>query len=207
MAIVATGGLLSTSCLAAAIGGGVGVVVVGAGVVAFTCYDRVSVTVTDRLTGTPLCDAHVTFQKGGSVTEATSCYQAALSAGKYMMRVERPGLLPFEQPVDVVKSSDCGGTIQTMYIALDRPNRVVPPEQVAPSPAAPSPAAPSPAAPATPAPEAPPATPAPAVAPTPVAPSGAPGTAPSSVAPPPSATPPASAPTPAPASPSFPDAR
>jgi hypothetical protein len=179
-AFVAAGGLLSTSCLAAAIGGGVGVVVVGAGVVAFTCYDRVSVTVTDRLTGTKLCDAKVTFTKGSSETEATSCYQAALSAGKYKMRVERHGLLPFEQPVDVVKSSDCGGTIQTMYIALDRPNRVVAPAQVAPPPPAVTPA------------------PAPAVT---VVPSAAPVPAEVPEAP---APPPAQPPAPPPAASSFP---
>lgn len=175
-AFVASAGLLSTSCLAAAIGGGVGAVVIGAGVVAYTCYDRVSVTVTDRLTGTSLCDAKVTFRKGTSETEATSCYQAALSAGQYTMRVERHGLLPFEQPVEVVKSHDCGGTIQTMYVALDRPLRVVPPQQVTPPPA---PAAPAPAPAAAP-------TPAPAPVPPPSQVEPAP---PASAAPPPGGAP------------------
>lgn len=181
-------GLLSSGCLMGGIAAGTGLVAVGAGVAAFTCYDRVSVTVTDRLTGTKLCDAKVTFKKGSSETVATSCGQAALSAGKYRMRVERAGLVPFEQPVDVVKSEDCGSTTQTMFVAMDRPNVVQAPQQVTPapvSPPSPTPAvAPTPSAPAAPAapapaetPAAPPVAPAPSVAPaapTPVAPTPAP---------------------------------
>ncbi len=139
-AFVLASGLLSTSCLMGGIAAGTGLVAAGAGVVAFACYDRVSVTVTDRLTGAKLCDARITFLKGSSETEATSCGQAALSAGKYRMRVERTGLVPFEQPVEVVKSEDCGGTIQTMYVAMDRPHTVQAPQQVAPRREAPAPA-------------------------------------------------------------------
>lgn len=146
-------GLLSTGCLMGAIAAGTGVVVVGAGVIAFTCYDRITVTVTDRLTGTALCDAKITFTKGSSVSEATSCGQVALSAGKYKMRVTRPGLVPFEQPVEVVKGKDCGGTIQTMYVALERPNYQQAPQQVVPAP--PPPPTPSVAAPAAPPPPTP----------------------------------------------------
>lgn len=135
-------GLLSTGCLMGAIAAGTGVVVLGAGVVAFTCYDRINVTVTDRLTGTKLCDAKITFMKGSSVSEASSCGQVALSAGKYKMRVARPGLVPFEQPVEVVRSQDCGGTIQTMYVALERPSYQQAPQQVVPPRQAPPPAPP-----------------------------------------------------------------
>jgi len=190
---VVTAGLLSTSC-AGAIGIGAAVVVIGAGALTFTCYDRVAVTVTDRLTGTKLCDAKVTFLKGTSETVASSCYTAALSSGNYTLRVERPGLVTFEEPVDVSESGQCGQTVQTMYIALDRKNRVQGPEQLTP-PAAPVTVLPPKATPGAQgaAPAAPSATTAPsAAAPLPAAPP-----------PPPSAAP---APAPAPASTAFPDA-
>lgn len=159
-ASVVAAGLLTSSCLMGGIAAGTGAVLVGAGALAFTCYDRVSVAVTDRLTGVKLCDARVAFVQGSSETVATSCGEAALSPGKYKMRVERTGLLPFEQPVEVVKSSDCGGTVQTMVVALERPNRVQPPSVVAPPPVVPAPPpAPTPAVPAP-----PPAVPAPSPA-------------------------------------------
>jgi hypothetical protein len=111
-AVVASG-LLATSC-AGFVGAGAAVVVVGAGILGFTCYDRVIVTVTDRLTGTNLCDAKVTFIKGNSTTEATSCYQAALTTGKYRLRVERHGLASYEEPFEVTESDKCGQSVQTM---------------------------------------------------------------------------------------------
>jgi hypothetical protein len=218
-ALVAAG-LLSTGC-AGLIGAGAAVVVVGAGVLGFTCYDRVSVTVTDGLTGTTLCDAKVTFVQGKSETEATSCYQAALSAGSYTLRVERQGLVTFEEPVEVSKSGACGQTVQTMYVALDRKNRVAPPRQIAPAPVAPAPApvVPAPAPGAPPPAVTPPAVTPPAVAPPAVAPPPATGptaTAPPAATAPPTAPPPAvppgrspaapPPPAPPPASTAFPDA-
>jgi hypothetical protein len=184
--VVATA-LFSVSCTAA-IGAGASLVLVGAGVVAFTCYDRVSVTVTDRLTGTKLCDAKVTFVAGSSETVATSCGQAALSAGKYVMRVERPGLVPFTEPVEVAKSQDCGQTIQTMFVALDRPKTVQTPARVVPPASAPPAVAPPASVP--PPVVAPPASVPPAVAPSPSVP---PGVAPSPSVPP-GVAPPASVP-------------
>ena len=133
-ALVATG-LAATSC-AGVVGAGAVVVVAGAGVLAFTCYDRVSVTVTDRVTGRQLCDAKVRFFDGDSAVEATNCYQAALSAGKYRLHVERPGLLPFDEPIEVSKGGNCGQTVQTMYVALERveqaPSVAAPPTLVLP---------------------------------------------------------------------------
>ncbi|MDF3068641.1 MAG: hypothetical protein K0R38_4242 [Polyangiaceae bacterium] len=189
------------------IAAGTGLVAVGAGVVAFTCYDRVTVTVTDRLTGTKLCDARVTFKKGSSETVATSCGQAALSAGKYRMRVERVGLVPFEQAVDVVKSEDCGSTTQTMFVALERPNHQQAPQQVAPprpapavAPAAPvaSPVEAAPPPPVAPASSSPPTEPAPASPPAPPAP-GAPSASPA----PPAGAPPAAVPSAPPSTGAF----
>jgi hypothetical protein len=176
-------GLLSTSC-AGAIGIGAAAVVVGAGVLAFTCYDRVAVTVTDRQTGTTLCDAKVTFLEGTSSTEATSCYEAALSAGKYTLRVERHGLATYEVPVEVTKGGKCGQSIQTIYVALDRlhheqtaqPSAEPPPAPVTALPVVAPSAAPaastSPAAPSAPPAETapPPAAPAPASSAFPTAP-------------------------------------
>jgi hypothetical protein len=187
-ASVVAAGLLTSSCLMGGIAAGTGALVIGAGALAFTCYDRVSVAVTDRLTGVKLCDARVTFSKGSSEIEATSCGEAALAPGQYRMRVERAGLLPFEQPVEVVKSNDCGGTVQTMVVALERPNLVQPPSVVVPPPAAvpaPPPAAPEP----------PPAAP----EPPPVVPAAPLPGAPVPDAPVPVPPPPAPAPTPAPA--------
>jgi hypothetical protein len=202
-------GLLTTSC-AGAIGAGAALVVVGAGVLSMACYDRMSVTVTDQLTGTKLCDAKVTFTEGDSVTEATSCYSAALSSGKYKLRVERRGLVPYEAPVEINTGSKCRHSIQTIYVAMDRPNAQQAPQVIGPPPPVP------PAAPAA-APPAPAA--APAVAPaTPTSPSAAPApsaaSAPSAV-PPTNGAPatsnssaPAAPPTgaPVPAGTAFPDA-
>jgi hypothetical protein len=173
---VLAAGLLASGCLMGGIAAGTGALAIGAGAIAFTCYDRVSVEVTDRLTGAKLCDARVTFMKGSSETVATSCGQAALSPGKYKMRVERAGLVPFNQTVDVVEGKDCGSTVQTMVVALERPNRSVEPQRVAPPATAVTPPAPPP--PPSPTPETP--------APAPAAPPDVPATPP---APPPSAVP------------------
>jgi hypothetical protein len=188
-------GLLTTSC-AGAIGAGAALVVVGAGVLSMACYDRMAVTVTDGLTGTKLCDAKVTFTEGSSVTEATSCYTAALSTGRYTLRVERPGLMPYEAPVEINTGSKCRHAVQTVYVALERPDRQQGPQLIGPP--APAPAVPLPAAPPAPAgattalPSAPPA-PAGTTTVSPAAPaSAAPATAP----------PPPSAPSAAPAAPS-----
>ena len=197
-------GLLTTSC-AGVVGAGAAVVVVGAGVLSMTCYDRVSVTVTDRLTGTPLCDAKVTFHEGSSVTEASSCHQAALATGQYKMRVERPGLVSYEVPVTIDTGKSCKHAVQTLWVALDRPNLQTQPTHIAPPPAAPPTAAPPQAPVAAPVP--PPAAPATAPAPAPgtapapapaTAPVPAPGTAPAPAPAPPAAPAPAPAPSPAP---------
>lgn len=181
-------GLLTTSC-AGAIGAGAALVVVGAGVLSMACYDRMTVTVVDQLTGTKLCDAKVTFTEGDSVTEATSCYSAALSTGKYELKVERRGLVPYQVPVEVNTGSKCRHAVQTIYVALDRPNLQQAPQMIGPPPALP------PAAPVA---------PGPAPAPAPAAP--APAAVPSGSAVPAPAAAPAPAPaTPAPAATAFPD--
>jgi hypothetical protein len=191
-------GLLSTSCVGV-VGAGAAVAIVGAGALAFTCYDRVSVTVTDRLTGTKLCDAKVSFIQGTSETVATSCYQAALSTGQYKLRVERRGLITFEEPVEVTKGGDCGSTVQTIYVALDRKTRGAAPPTTIAAPATP----PAVTAPPAPAPVTAPPAPAP-VAPPP----GAATAPPSAIAPLPPAppAPPPPAASPPPASTAFPDA-
>jgi hypothetical protein len=204
-ALVATA-LLTTSC-AGFVGAGAAVVLVGAGVVGFTCYDRVSVTVTDAMTGTKLCDAKVTFIEGTSKTEATSCYQAALTTGKYRMRVERHGLAPYEEPFEVTDSGKCGQSVQTMYVALDRLNRAPAPPLAAVPPVVAAPQIGTVQPPTT--------TPAPAAAPAAAAPAAAaPAPAPLTAAPRPASAPtptpaptapPRPAPTPAPAATAFPE--
>jgi hypothetical protein len=188
-------GLLTTSC-AGVIGAGAALVVVGAGVLSMACYDRMAVTVTDSLSGTKLCDAKVTFTEDGSVTEATSCYTAALSTGKYTLRVERQGLVPYEAPVEINTGSKCRHAVQTIYVALDRPNRQQGPQLIGPPPA---PVAPTPLPPAPPAPAG--ATTAPPAASASAAP---PSVVPPPTTPPPAATPPSAAPPPA--DKAFPDA-
>jgi hypothetical protein len=89
------------------------------------------------------------------------------------MRVTRPGLVPFEQPVEVVKGKDCGGTIQTMYVALERPNYQQAPQQVSPPAPPPPPPAPSVAPPPPPAPAPVEVAPAPSAAPAPSSSNGA----------------------------------
>lgn len=116
-ALVATG-MATVSC-SGVVGAGAGLAVVAAAVIGYRCYDRVSVTVTDRVTGQTLCDAKVSFWEGNSEIEATSCYQAPLSAGKYRLHVERAGLVPYDVPIEVTKG-DCGQSVQTMYVALER---------------------------------------------------------------------------------------
>jgi hypothetical protein len=214
-------GLLSTGC-AGAIGAGAAAVFVGAGVLGFTCYDRVSVVVTDGATGTKLCDAKVSFFEGKSETVATSCYQAALSTGKYRLHVERPGLAPFDEPVEVTESASCGQTVQTMYVALDRLNRATAPQQIqAPAMrdvrpvngtvAPPAAAPPQPATPPSTAPPAPPAAATPAPPPATTAPPKPAPAPPAAPAPPTATAPPKPAPAPpaapAPASTAFPDAK
>jgi hypothetical protein len=173
--VVVALGLATTSC-AGVVGAGAAVAVVGAAVLSMTCYDRMTVTVTDQATGTKLCDAKVTFTKGSSVTEANSCYSAALSTGKYQLRVERQGLVTYEETVDVDTGSKCKHAVQTIYVAMDRPGQQAAPQVVAP--AAPAPAAPAPVAPA---PVAPPPSPSASTPAPPAAPATAP--APSSAFP------------------------
>lgn len=192
-ALVATG-LATTSCAGLA-GAGAAAVVITAGIVSYTCYDRVSVTVTNRVTGRSLCDAKVSFfeAKSDSETEATSCYQAALAPGKYRLHVERPGLVPFNEPVVVTRGRECGQSVQTIYVAMDRVQKAPSEAVTAPDVVLPpvngtvTKAAPSAAATPSPVPVAPSAAPAPSAVP--AAPSAVP------VAPPPAATtPPAAAP-------------
>lgn len=118
---VLAAGVLATGC-AGIVGAGAAAVIVGAGALSMTCYDRLAVTVTDRATGTKLCDARVSFIEGSSVTEATSCYQAALSTGKYRVRVERQGLVTYEAPLEVDTGGSCKHATQTLWIAMDRPD-------------------------------------------------------------------------------------
>ena len=177
---IAALGLMATSC-AGFVGAGAAAVLVGAGAVGFTCYDRVSVTVTDAVTGTPLCDAKVTFIEGTSTITATSCYEAALSRGKYRLRVERRGLVPYEESFEVTKGDGCGQSVQTMYVALDRLNHApappAAPPQVVVAPQNGTVLAPSAAAPAPPSPPASASVSAPALAPPPTPPGSAPARA------------------------------
>ncbi len=180
-------GLLTAGCAGAA-AVAAGLAIVGAGAIAATCYDQVAITVVDRESGAKLCDAKVTFTEGSSVTTASSCYAASLSKGKYKMKVTRPPMVPFEMPMEV--TGGCQHAVQTIYVAMDRPETHPAPQRIAPrgTVAAPVTAPSAPASVVTPTPSAVSGVPS-AVAPTPstVAPT------PSALAPVPSAAPSSSA--------------
>jgi hypothetical protein len=175
-------GLALTGCTGA-LGVAAVAVVVSAGALGMTCYDHVSVTVTDQATGTELCDARVSFKQGSSVIEAKSCYEAALSRGSYVMHVERAGLVPYDVPFEVARGEHCNDSVQTIYVALERPGARPAPQMVVTTPLASAPAA-APAA----------ATPASSASSVPAA-----ATSPSTAAP--SPAPPQSLPTPPPTAP------
>jgi hypothetical protein len=177
--------LSATGCVAAAAGAGAAVVFGGAAALTSTCYDRVSLRLSDAASGQVTCGARVSaVDAGGSEVVFKSCYHAAVPRGTWTVRAEVPGYATAKTPLIVPEGSRCDPAVQTIELTI--------------APVGYQSAAP-PAPPAPPAPSARPAIPA--------APSAAPSVAPpvpSSAAPPASAvpsasTPPAPAPPPAPA--------
>jgi hypothetical protein len=165
--------LILSGCSAAI---GLGAVAV-AGIVAYVgygCGEPVDVTVWDRKTAHPICDATVTAEQDGSSHEFSPCYRLHLGDGAWKVKASKPGYVTAVGSVTVNKERRCSEpTFHTVVLTLlpegePAPAPVMPPAPAAPgSPAPPASVAPAPSASAAPAPSAS------------AAPAGAPGTAPS----------------------------
>lgn len=195
-------GLLSvTGCVAAAAGAGTTVAFGSAAALTASCYDRVSLSLTDAVSGQRSCVAKVSaVDADGSEVDFNSCYHAAVPPGAWTVRAEQPGYAAATTRLIVPEESSCNPAVQSIELTIAPAGFVRP--VAAPAPAERTTSAPpasAPTAPATSAPAAPPASaptgqPAPAPATTP-SPSPTPTTGP---VPAPHNTPPA--PTPAPVS-------
>lgn len=184
-----------TGCVAAAAGAGAAVAFGGAAALTSSCYDRVSLRLTDAVSGQLTCAARVTaVDPGGSELVFRSCYHAAVPRGKWTVRAALPGYATATTPLIVPGESHCDPAVQSIELTI-APAGYRPP-QPAPAPA------PSPVISATP--PAAPAAPPPATDPSPAAPSAVPTPSASSPAPPVSAQPPAAPPSAAPPPGAFP---
>lgn len=109
--------LALSGCTAFGIGAVTASVVIGAGVLASSCYDHVSVSVRDAR-GVQVCDARVVaVRDDGSQTVLPPCYAAALTAGNWQIRAERGGrsasttlLIPEER--------ECGRYVQRVELTI-----------------------------------------------------------------------------------------
>jgi hypothetical protein len=147
-----------TGCSAAIAAGAVTVAAVIA-FVGYGCGEPVDVTVWDRKTAHPICDATVTAEQDGSSHEFSPCYRLHLGDGAWTVRAAKPGYVTAVGSVTVNKERRCSEpTFHSVVLTLlpigEAP---LPPVEVAPEspPPAPAPASAAPAAPAAPAPPAP----------------------------------------------------
>lgn len=117
--------LLGVSCIAAlgtactvAAGAGLFGVVVGAGILASSCYDHVDVTVYDAARGARVCDARVFAVDGEHRTEFRSCYHAALGEGSWKLVVERAGYVSQSTELAVEHPRGCPRRVGTVRVDL-----------------------------------------------------------------------------------------
>jgi hypothetical protein len=90
-----------------AVGAGV---LVGVGVVAvigYDCGEPVDVTVWDRRTAHPVCDAKVTAEKEGTVHEFSPCYRVYLGEGTWTVKASKAGYTLALGTVTVGKERRC----------------------------------------------------------------------------------------------------
>ena len=193
--------LAATACVAAAAGAGAAVAFGGAAALTSSCYDRVSLRLTDGVSGQVTCSARVSaVNRGGSELVFRSCYHAAVPPGEWTVRADLPGYATATTPLIVPVESQCDPAVQTIELTI-APAGYRPPEpQRSPAPApTPTPTStPSPTVPA--APSAAPAVPSASSSAAPLPSAGASSPSSPSPVPPPSAAPPTGA-FPAPASP------
>jgi hypothetical protein len=82
--------LLAVGCNAA-IGGGVLVAGIVAGVLTSDCAEGVGVTLWDRTTAHPVCDAKVVAEQGSKSVTFSPCYSAFLSEGTWTVSATKAG--------------------------------------------------------------------------------------------------------------------
>ncbi|MDQ2647416.1 MAG: hypothetical protein M3020_26675, partial [Myxococcota bacterium] len=129
-----------TGCVAAAAGAGAAVAFGGAAALTSSCYDRVSLRLTDAVSGQLTCAARVTaVDAGGSELVFRSCYHAAVPRGKWTVRAELPGYATATTPLIVPDESHCDPAVQSIELTIApagyRPPQPAPPPASAPSPA------------------------------------------------------------------------
>jgi len=195
--------LASSGCIAAAAGAGTAAVFGSAAALTSSCYDRVSLRLTDAASGQVTCTARVSaVSTSGSELTFGSCYHAAVPPGAWKVRAELAGYTTASTPLTVPVESQCNPAVQTIELTI-APSGYQQPPPVPPTPAAPAVAAPPPVVPSAPTTAPPPSAEVPPPPP-PVSASPAPSAVPptgSFPAPPASAQPP---PPPSPPSPSPP---
>jgi hypothetical protein len=175
----------ATGCVAAAAGAGAAVVFGGAAALTSTCYDRVSLRLTDAASGQITCGATVSAVNAhGSEVVFKSCYHAAVPRGTWTVHAQLPGYTTAKTPLIVPAESHCDPAVQTIELTIAPLGYQPPPPALPPAPAprptvtAAASAAPSTAPPAL-SPAAPPASAAPSFSPPPAS-----ATPPSPAAPP-----------------------
>ena len=82
--------LLAVGCNVA-IGGGVLVAGVVAGILTYDCAEGVGVTLWDRTTAHPVCDAKVVAEQGSESVTFSPCYSAFLSEGNWTVSATKAG--------------------------------------------------------------------------------------------------------------------
>lgn len=118
--------LSSTGCaVAGGLGLGAGMLVTAA--LTAGCYDPVSVTVFDGLSGLPDCSAAVIArEKSGSVTRFSSCFYAELPVGSWTVSAARAGYRSASTELIVPKARRCEPAPQSVELTLVRLDQPLP---------------------------------------------------------------------------------
>ena len=145
--------LLVTAC--APLVGGIALVgAVSIGALTTRCYDYIDVTVLDA-EGRKTCAATVTASDGHSEFNLESCYYAALTDGRWMLRASLAGAPVAVSTVVVDHTHDCTRYVQSVELTLAPPNSPrsrpavpsVPSAMPSPVPAQPAPTSTAPSSP------------------------------------------------------------
>jgi hypothetical protein len=85
------------------------------------CYQDLTVTVIDDLTGAKVCDAQVTIRdSNGEMQDLDSCYHASLSEGQYRIRAALAGRKSEATAFEVGDLSDCKPVTSTIVLTIPR---------------------------------------------------------------------------------------
>jgi hypothetical protein len=117
--LITSAALLIASCNAA-VGGGLVVLVGGAGLLAVQCYDRVRVRVRDPESGLSTCSADVWLSEGGgSERRLRPCYSAALTEGSWTLTARQEGYAPATTELVIPEhEGDCPHYTHTVELTL-----------------------------------------------------------------------------------------